>query len=132
MSEPLIAYDILPPPFAAPWGVGAGGGLTNADGRLLAYPVLTHLGEPRERAALMRWAASSAGLVHVAAAGGLAAARLPDLIRRGKGDKAIDVIERFIPLAAEGLRPLYDRASRPDVPHNAALIDLLASMGERP
>lgn len=132
MSEPLITFDILPPPFAAPWGASRVDGLVDATGRLLAYPVLTHLGEPRERAALIRWAAAAPGLVHVAAAGGLAAARLPELIRRGKADKAIGIIERFVPLAAEGLRPLYDRASRPDVPHNAALIDLLARMGEAP
>ena len=132
MSEPRITFDILPPPFAAPWGVGVGGGLVDADGRLLAYGVLTHLDEPRERAALMRWAAAAPGLVHVAAAGGLAAARLPELIRRGKADKALGIIERFVPLAAEGLRPLYDAKSRADVPQNAALIDLLARMGEKP
>lgn len=132
MSDALIGYDILPPPFKAPWSVGPGGGLVGADGRLLAYPVLTHLGEPRERAALMRWAAAAPGLVHVAAAGGLAAARLPDVIRRGETDKALAAIERFVPLAVAALRPLYDAQSRADVPHNAALIDLLARMGERP
>lgn len=132
MSEPLIDYGILPPPYAAPWGVGPGGGLVSADGRLLAYGNLTHLDEARQRATLMRWASAAPGLVHVVAAGGLTAARLPDMIRRGKGEKAAAAIERFVPLAAEALRPLYDQKSRPDIAHNAALIDLLARMGERP